>query len=136
MMRTIRLRDLAERIVALHDRRRGEFHGVCQRRAAPFGGGPPFVSVGVSSDELAKRLDAGDEFAYVVSVSLDPVGTDVLRLALSASWLNGSPDWPRKTVIPLVKTRHVAFAAKRPTGFGFDLRLDPNGRIGICRGSR
>jgi hypothetical protein len=129
-------RDLAERIVALMTGDAASSIAFANVVPHPSGVGSPFVAAGVSSDEFAKRLDAGDEFAYVVSVSLDPVGADVLRLALSAFWLNGSPDWPRKTVIPLVKTRHVAFAAKRPTGFGFDLRLAAHGGIRICRGTR
>jgi hypothetical protein len=129
-------RDLADRIVALLMGDGVNSVAIADVVPHPSGVGSPFVSVGVSSDEFAKRLDAGDEFAYIVSVSLDPAELEVLRLALSASWLTGSADWPRKAVVPLVKTRHVAFAAKRPAGFGFDLRLDPNGGIGICRGTQ
>ncbi|HXV14005.1 MAG TPA: hypothetical protein VEC56_07350 [Candidatus Krumholzibacteria bacterium] len=127
-------RDLADRIVALLNG--PEAYSLALAEAIPRlpRAEALFVSVGVLSDDLAERLAAGDDFAYIVSVSLDParICAEIGRLASSAPWLTRSPDWPREAILPLVKTRPFALAARRPDGFGFDVRPDVRGGLRIC----
>lgn len=90
------------------------------------------VSVGATRRDFAVSLTDSKDFAYIVAV---PYGASerchaIWNLVNSAPWLNGTEQVGVK-VLPLVKTRAIAFARRRANGFGFDVRADDSGSLRV-----